>query len=110
MFKACLVLLCWLMFLMSANATTPVRMNRLNCDLWLKENASGYIYMVEGYLLGLYQIQSLTGNPSGSFSKVSVKELPQRVQAICQKYPRANVGEIALRVKDDLDQSSQLEP
>ncbi len=110
MLKALLGLLCWLVYAVPANAAAPTRMNRLHCDLWLKENASGYVYMVEGYLLGLYQIQSLTGNPSGSFAKISTKELPQRVQAICQKNPQANVGEIALMIKDDLDQSSQLRP
>jgi hypothetical protein len=76
------------------------------CGYWLKENPGGYAYMVEGYLLGLYQIQSLTGNPSGSFQKVSTKELPRQIDEVCQKNPQANVGDIAVAIKSALDKSS----
>jgi hypothetical protein len=75
------------------------------CEYWLKENPGGYAYMVEGYLLGLYQIQSLTGNPSGSFYKVSAKELPKEIDEVCQKNPQANVGEIAIIIKGALDKA-----
>jgi hypothetical protein len=57
------------------------------------------------YLLGLYQIQSLTGNPSGSFQKVSAKELPKQIDEVCQKNPQANVGDIAIAIKSALDKA-----
>lgn len=79
------------------------RNSRLVCGTWLRENFNGYISMVEGYLFGLYHYQSLMGNPSGSFAIVSSKELPQQVVEECRKNSYANVGEIALSIKSQLD-------
>jgi hypothetical protein len=101
-------LLYWLCFSSIADAATPPRMTRLTCEIWLKANASGYVYMVEGYLLGLYRYQSLVGNPTGSFYLVSTKELPAQVQEECKKDPQANVGDIANSIKLELDRKNDL--
>jgi hypothetical protein len=102
--KVISIALCLLTFASIANAANAAKMTRLSCEIWLKENASGYVYMVEGYLLGLYRYQSLVGNPSGSFSMVSSKELPGRVAEECNKNPQGNVGDIAIAIKQQLDQ------
>lgn len=87
----------------AVHAQSTVRMSRMACEYWLQENPQGYAYMVEGYLLGLYQIQSLTGNPSGSFYKVSAKNLSKQIDRVCQIDPKANVGDIAIIIKGALD-------
>jgi len=104
MCRALLGLWCFLGISVLAHAQDSMRMTRMTCGYWLTENPGGYAYMVEGYLLGLYQVQSLTGNPSGSFYKVSTKELPNQIKEVCQKNPQANVGEIAITIKSTLDQ------
>ena len=104
----CRVLLGLWLFLavgISVYAQGATRMTRMSCGYWLKENPGGYVYMVEGYLLGLYQIQSLIGNPSGSFYKVSVGNLPKQIEEVCQMDPQANVGDIAIIIKRLLDET-----
>jgi hypothetical protein len=100
---------CWLACIGWVNAANAGQMTRLNCEVWLKENSSGYMYMVEGYLLGLYHYQSLVGNPSGTFAPVSTKDLPEQVRQECKKNPQANVGDIAssLKLQIDLKNTSQ---
>ena len=59
--------------------------------------------MVEGCLFGLYQVQSLIENPSGSSYAVSGRNLLKQIERVCQMDSQVNVGDIATMNQVALD-------